>query len=124
MFEINRSPYIKIDLNPGVYSFGFNSGTGKTWLYKLAQEYQGYGEPIAGYTYRDFKLKHDPFLEFKNAKVIVIDRYDLYKGYLDNLIDSLMDKIILLDCKSKYSGNAKDRLCTLHLAAEGIEVTP
>lgn len=123
MFEINRNPFIRIDLKPGVYVFRNASGSGKTWLYNLFYTYEGFGDPVACYTYRDYKMNRDPAIEFAKAKVIMIDRYDLYKSHLDKLIASLADKIILIDYKTCYAAREKDNLCQIHLYSNGIEVT-
>ena len=123
MFEVNRNPFIKIDLEPGVYTFGRVSGQGKTWLYKLFYDYEGYGEKVACYSYRDFKLHRDPTDEFQNAQVIMIDRYDMYRGYLDSLIATLKNKIILIDYKICYAARENDQYCSITLHPNGIEVT-
>lgn len=96
-------PNIEITGEPGVYFFDLESGIGKTYLLKSLKEVASFKDTIA-YTYNDrLFLKDLKALvnEYRdNLKVIMLDRYDMYKNEFVDIIDSLADKcIVLIDVK-------------------------
>ena len=83
------STKVNIDLDAGLYCFEMESATGKTRLYKRLKELQIQGEPVVSYSYNDYMYGVDlvKLLEMHpNAKVIMLDRYDIFKGLYKDII--------------------------------------
>ena len=126
MFRIDKyNVNVTIDLENGVYTFENLSASGKTRLAKLFSKWQAYGEPVASYTYID-KLRnislHDILFD-KDIEVVVLDRYDMYKGFCSNeVIQVAGDKIILIDCKSETLINIPIETCFIEMSEHSIEV--
>lgn len=127
MFEINKyNPSIKINLNNGIYIFDSKSAIGKTRLCNELKTLQAYGEPVAGYTYNDLKLGQnlDNLLNNRFYKVIMIDRYDLYKNlYIEGIEQASKYCIILVDCKGESPFNLDYDICKIEMTIDLIEVT-
>ena len=95
MLFINKVPFIKLNLNPGVFVLDDTSAAGKT--YNVT----------------------------KQTKVLFLDRYDMYYEYehseeLANFANSGI--IVLMDCKRVESYPEECGLATIKLSQEGIEV--
>lgn len=118
-FSIDGFYHINFRLKNGIYYFFPESSTGKTCLMKLLKEYSKLGEPVCGFTYSDLKLNDKPNF---SAKVVLLDRYDLYNGlYVDEMIRSSDRSIILIDCKSTKRITSKLALIKL-VSPREIEV--
>lgn len=125
MFQLNTYDYkLDIKLENGLYII-HPTCKGKTFLAKLLIKYQAYGEPVASYTYAD-KIHGTPIetiLTPNKFKLIMIDRYDMYKGYGIELAEECArNSIVLIDCK--YSGGLSDidKWCYLEVKGDTIVV--
>lgn len=117
-------PNINIDLNNGVYIFDSESATGKTYLCKHLKNLRAYGEPVASFTYNDILIGNKIEDTFKNYKVIMLDRYDLYNEMGHCLMEKYRDKsIILVDCKKGFIKDIDSELCFISLTENNIEVS-
>lgn len=117
---------IKIELSNGVYIFNNESATGKTRLLKLLKQYRTVGEKVAGYTYSDKQAGLPPESCFRdNPEVVMFDRYDMYKGYADKIIEKhCRDSIILIDLKCDQAiVPLVDDWCTISLTDNAILVS-
>lgn len=109
---------VKVDvlLDNGVYIFNNMSSTGKTYLYNTISMYLGDKDiNVFGLTYTEYQkgLTLDKALKDK-AKLVVVDRYDMYKGEFDAEIEELgKTGIVLVDCKSPTELKAYH--CTIKL---------
>lgn len=121
---------IEIDLEPGIYVLDFFSGTGKSYLCKCLKALRVAGEPLDGYTYTD--MIHNPSLglvgylnegELGEVKVLMIDRYDLYRDKFEAEIEALSHRcVVLIDCKYKAPFEEYE-VCKLSLQRRLIRVT-
>lgn len=95
---------IDIQLDNGVYVFNNISSTGKTYLYNTINMYLNLDDeiPVFGLSYTDYEKGLTLAKAIKDkAKLVVIDRYDMYKGEFDKEIEELgKNGIVLVDCKS------------------------
>lgn len=123
MFRIDKGKVkVIINLDNGVYYFDEESATGKT---RLAKVFRGYTQdyPVASYSYDDLALKipFDTLVKPGEQKVLVIDRYDIYKGTLTEQIKEFAKTgIVLIDCKG--NPGVKCNLCFIEMTADTIEV--
>lgn len=102
----NLAVDIEIDLPNGIYSLDSYSGAGKTRLAKLLRVIQKRDRDVISFSYDDLLVgaSLEQLLEFIGCipKVIMLDRYDLYKGHYTELLNSYADEsIILIDCKTE-----------------------
>lgn len=123
MFTINKA-LIKIDiqLNNGVYYFDEELATGKTRLTKLLRGYMQ-DFPVSSYSYDDLVagLDFDKVVKPSEQKLLVIDRYDLYKGRFKEQIEKLAKTgIVILDCNGDPLIPCE--LCYLNMQDDKIEV--
>lgn len=119
------TPIVNIELENGIYVFDSESATGKTRLCKLLKNWKAYGEPVDAYTYNDF-LKGYALNSVltPNNKVILLDRYDLYKNEGHELINMCASKsVVLIDCKTPFLGGIDDKTCFIDMTEDKIEVT-
>lgn len=127
MFELSKySTKIKIDLDNGLYVFENQSATGKSRLCSVLKKYCAYGEPIFGYTYSDLLMGIDISFALNPGrfKVIMLDRYDMYKGLGSDLIlQCKSNSIILVDCKSSFTVTNDHDWCYIDMDAHSIEVS-
>ena len=120
------SAQIKVDinLNNGIYHFDCESATGKTRLYYVLKDYQLLGEPVVAYSYEDYLngVKLDDKIN-SNTKLILIDRYDMFKGeYVDLLLKNEKACIVLIDSKETLDFCEYDSVCGINMTKESIEV--
>ena len=88
---------VKVNLEPGIYEADNESATGKTWLCNLLKQYHAYGQPVAGYTYNDYK-EHLPLPS--DVKLLVMDRYDMYNGaFAKELLALSKTAVVIIDSK-------------------------
>lgn len=104
MWDNSDKPWdVKIDIEAdnGVYLLGGSQADGKTWLCeelsKMGLEYRD----TVGYTYDDYRRNITLDDMIKNTcngvpSVIMIDRYDMYPGVLNDDIKKYVDKSIVL----------------------------
>lgn len=90
---------IDISLPNGDYQFVLDSSTGKTYLANKLKEYRRLGKPVTAVSYVDFTENTMKLLD-REYNVVLIDRYDLYSGKLDNIIAELGARTtVLVDFK-------------------------
>lgn len=119
------NPSITINLDNGIYIFNNESATGKTRLCKRLKDLKAYGEPVDSFTYNDLLrgIRLDSVLTPVN-KVILLDRYDLYKTEGYDLINKCADNsIILIDCKTPFMGSLDIEDCFIEMGEDSIVVT-
>ncbi len=123
MFKIdNMRVDVSIQLDNGIYYFDEQSATGKTRLAKLFRDYAP-DIPVSSYSYDDLELEipFDALVKPKQQKVVVIDRYDLYKGKFVQQIEEFSKYgIVLLDCKG--DPGIPCELCFIDMKPDRIEV--
>ena len=116
-------PYVTIDLDPGIYVFSRDRATGKTRLYKALLDVKRYKDVVA-YTYEDTFDNKDLSNSVKTAKVIMFDRYDLYRNKFTDIICKYSDKaIILIDCKNTEDLDVGYDFCKIDMSIARITVT-
>ena len=126
MLFINKVPFIKLNLNPGVFVLDDTSATGKTYLANLMRKYSDNTSVLSVYSYGDYLKGLDiGYNVTKQTKVLFLDRYDMYYEYehseeLANFANSGI--IVLMDCKRVESYPEECGLATIKLSQEGIEV--
>jgi uridine kinase len=117
--------HIKIDLPNGIYSMGTMSASGKTYLTKLLSQVTSQKDIICisynNYLYIDSLTK---LADKLNAKVIILDRYDMYREAFKEDILQLKEKtVILLDSKHGTSFDEFVEVCTVDFRKDCLEVS-
>ena len=119
---------IIINLDPGIYKLPRNSSEGKTWLYKelkRCSRIEGL-DNVIGYTYTDFRdgLDLQGLIDkMSGVKVIMFDRYDMYNGEFESIINKYSDTaIILIDCKSDLNISTDKRVKTARMNIERMRI--
>ncbi len=118
------NPTVNINLENGIYTFDAESATGKTRLCKHLKKLKAYGEAVDSFTYDDL-LRGDTLDKVLKAenKVIMLDRYELYKSEGHELINQCSAKsIILIDCKSAFLGSSDSEDCSIVMTEDSLEV--
>ena len=95
---------LKVNLKPGIYRLGMESGTGKSLLYSaIKTRPDRFDFKADAITYWDIKLEKDiQYLRNSNLNIILFDRYDKYSNNTKcwDIILAQKDKAaILLDLK-------------------------
>lgn len=115
---------IRINLDNGIYQVDPVSASGKSYLYSMLQELDR--EDILSLSYKDMKLlankeaKNELFS--RDYKLILIDRYDLYNGVLNEYLQRYNEKaIVIVDLKQK-SEDWIDHMCEFNLTKDELEV--
>lgn len=114
---------IYINLENGVYNFTGLSATGKTRLCKLLRDMEIQDKNVIGYTFEDEKLgiNLENQIDKLNPKVIMLDRFDLYKDkFTDKIEEWGKNSIVLVDCKGNL--DADYDYCSISLYEDKIEV--
>lgn len=124
MFRIDDAR-IKVDikLDNGIYCFYGDSGEGKTRLAKLFRNYS-IKFPVASYSYNDLVLDipFDVLVKPGKQKVLVLDRYDLYKTMFTEQIKEFANTgIVLIDCKGDPLIECE--VCFIRMEIDSIEVS-
>ena len=105
MLILGRDPKISIYASPGIYFFGPEAGTGKTYLYKCIKKLSCEDNSLTAYTYSDYyngiSLK-ERFEKFP-PRVVVIDRFDLFRddtSICEALMSVMKSAVVLIDLKN------------------------
>ena len=128
MYQLNYIIPIDIQLDNGLYTFYSESGMGKSRLYHLVREYMTNPKLDAyAVTYADLNRGERVQEEVakRKPKLIIFDRYNMYKRQFLDVIKEYKDKaIILADYKgiSDVFDGMPDEQCVLELKADRIEV--
>ena len=115
---------INIRLKPGIYLCEAESATGKTYLYKMLLGLHSHPEVIC-ITYDTVELIADfeTLLISRKAKLVILDRYDMYAGRFDDTIEKYRDDIIfIIDYKQGCSLNRYAKSCYVELSKDKLEV--
>lgn len=116
-------PRVELNLNPGIYVFTKDSAIGKTRLYKALKDVKKFRDVVA-YTYEDTFDNNEIDSLAANAKVIMFDRYDLYRNKFTDIICKYSDNaIILIDCKDTEDLDVGYDLCYIDMSIKEINVT-
>lgn len=124
-----QSVDITINLDNGLYIMDTDSAVGKTRLTNLIKLLEAYGEPVVGYTYNDYlENKYDfrKYLDRKNPKVIILDRYDMYFEAYKDVLEKWRNKaIVLVDskyCNYSYVVSQDDDMVRIEMTETSITV--
>lgn len=97
--------------NPGIYSMGNASGTGKTYLKQILS----YEDDICALTYDSKNVIMTKLREFRGStkSILYIDRFDtIVDAEICELLDSLKNRYVILDFKNN---NHSDLLHAKHI---------
>lgn len=127
LIDIDKTPFININLEPGVYRFGYNSREGKTFLNFIIDFYSDQDIPLSTYSYKNYVNKESLQSKIKaNTKVFMLDRYDLYNQESDTeVIQRFIANggIVLIDAKLAESMPAiQYKFCTIEAESDGVIV--
>ena len=120
-------PKLSIELEPGVYVFRPISASGKTFMHHTLKDVARKYDTVA-YTYDDYldgiSLEHKINRCIGIPEVIMLDRYDMYIGKCDDIIDEYDSKsIILLDIKDTTEATKRaDDFVYIERSNESIRV--
>lgn len=112
-----------IDLQPGLYLTTKRSSCGKTYLCEILKAYRKAGYPVNTYTYDDLdRVDMSKELDINKYKLIVIDRYDMYRDMCHNEILKFVDAggIVIIDCKEYFALRPKCKLCVVDITQPGV----
>lgn len=121
----NYTDIVDVDLTAGIYQFEDDSATGKTRLCELLKKYRAYGEKVYAYTYNDLLVGIDFESDVKQQeyKVVMLDRYDMYKGRFSETIKELSKScVVLIDCKHELGINSLVHLAEIELRPNAVLV--
>ena len=115
---------IKINLSNGIYQAEPVSSSGKSYLYTMLQELGR--DDILALSYKDMKfLVNEAAINeifSQNYKLILVDRYDLCEGVLDNYLQRYENTaIVIIDLKQK-SESWIEHMCEFDLTECRLEV--
>jgi spore coat polysaccharide biosynthesis predicted glycosyltransferase SpsG len=126
MLRFSSVPNIVIDVETGVYQFANQAGTGKTYLYSLLSRIMEGDSSVLSVTYSNALLGKEGVINYikeNKPKVMLFDRYDMYVGVFDDVINDFSNNaIILVDLKHKESSIKFTGICNVYLKEHVIEV--
>ena len=127
MVEFSGVPSIVIDAEPGLYTFGPESATGKSYLYSLLKARQASGEKVVAYTYWDYKvhLNLADLISGIKPEVVLVDRLDCFvedSKVVEALVTASDTMIVLTDLKQLAPAPFGCKLATIELEKERREV--
>lgn len=127
MVEFSGVPSIVIDAEPGLYTFGPESATGKTYLYTLLKARQMAGMRVVAYTYWDYKvnLSLSGLIASISPELVFVDRLDCFvedSKVVGALVTASDTMIVLTDLKQLAPASFGCKLATIELEKERIEV--
>lgn len=124
MIELLSDRKILIDLDNGIYTFGNESASGKTFLYKMLSKLRS-GKDIIAITAETARY-FNSFLDIArhdHVILVILDRYDMYEGkYVDNIVTLKDDAVILLDYKQGDLFSEYIQGCYIELSESSLEV--
>ena len=103
---------IKVNKNPGIYSFEPLAATGKSYLCRTCKRLRESGVRAAGYDYGDYK-RGLPLP--RDVELLVVDRYEKYQVLDDELLELARTCIVLVDIKTDPFPD----VCAVAFAADG-----
>jgi tRNA A37 threonylcarbamoyladenosine biosynthesis protein TsaE len=116
---------ISIEADNGIYIFDNMSGTGKTRLCNVLKDYMLIDDSIVAITYNDVKVFKSAVLDIikpSKQKLLMLDRYDLYRPFAEDKIKEFgKTGIVLID--SKLEIGYFDDIVIVGLLPDRIEVT-
>jgi hypothetical protein len=116
---------VVIDLEPGVYFFSSDSAIGKTYLAKLLQS-RSSRQDFVIISYNNYYMIESlsNVIERQNAKVVLLDRYDMYAESFKNDILKYKDSVIfLIACKRGSTLMAGAYECSLEFSEGCMKVS-
>lgn len=123
----NKSYYLNVNLNNGLYKFVNESGTGKSYLRSVViPQYRNAGYKFYAITYEADRSDIQYIDQIKSRlplELLIVDRYDLYKtDLLSNfLADLSKDTIIIIDTKLGI-GDIKCRSVDIIFKKDGFDI--
>lgn len=91
---------------------------------QAVKKLKAYSEPVESYTYNDILCGTDIDKISGDYRVIVLDRYDMYKGIGQNLTKRYKDRsIVLIDYKEGNMPYVENEICFIDLTENRIEVS-
>ena len=103
---------IKVNKDPGIYSFEPLAATGKSYLCRTCKRLRKSGGRVAGYDYEDYK-RGLPLP--KDVGLVVVDRYEKYQVLDDELLELAKACIVLVDIKTDPFPD----VCAVEFTADG-----
>lgn len=118
---------IVVNVKPGVYYFDSESATGKTFMCKMLAKLKR--KDVIVITYDNEELiksesELDSLINKKNTKLVMLDRYDMYVGKFDNVMNRHRNNVIfLVDCKKPYKMKCEAKWCAINMTDKKVEVS-
>lgn len=97
---------ISSNVDKGIYLFEQQSSTGKTRLFQLLNTLRSRGLNVFGYTYDDYMKNISKDVIPGNVQLLLVDRYDMYIGKINEKIIEVFNNggLVLLDSKQINTG--------------------
>lgn len=117
MIEVMSDRKILVDLDNGIYTFGNESATGKTFLYKMLAKLRSRKDILClTANTADLVDSISKIVERDDVKLLLFDCYDVYEGKFADEILALRDKVvILMDYKQGSIFGEYQNICTIEL---------
>lgn len=123
-----RNIEVNISLEPGIYIFEPDSGTGKSYLCKLLHDLNKIGENVLSITLDEWEDNKDNLINkitSNDYDVIMFDRFGLYA---DSAVDAVkgIDStkcVVLIDTKYKTGGLSGFYECSIKFDTERVLVS-
>lgn len=124
MIELTKfRPVIRVNLEPGVYTFVKDSADGKSYLCHLLRKLSTADSRVNSYTYSDksvFSLAK--LFENKALELVMLDRYDMYPGEgVAEIAEFSKGGIVLIDSKN-YKLPLQITTCFLTMSANEMVI--
>lgn len=125
--KFNSYREIIVNLKPGVYYFDSESATGKTFICKMLARLRMKDVIVITYDNEELiknEAELDMLINEKNAKLVILDRYDMYVGRFDDVMNRHRnDVIFLVDCKKPYKMKCEAKWCAINMTDKKVEVS-
>lgn len=124
-FQCFNKMNVRINLNPGIYRFGNESASGKTYMYKLLTSLSNRKDilGVSASNYHVFKNSIEELINNFNVQLVIFDRYDMYSEYFEDVMLKYSSEIVfLIDCKRSCSIRRNTKRCYIELYRDKIEV--
>ena len=107
MYRLDGAVHILVDLPAGLYQFGPQGSTGKSYLYRYLFQRKNAGDKVYAYTYGQHPIKELLAINpADHSDCIILDRATLYAeepGVFEWVLEASKVATVLMDIKTLHS---------------------
>lgn len=129
MYRLDGAVHILVDLPAGLYQFGPQGSTGKSYLYRYLFQRKNAGDKVYAYTYGQHSIKELLSINpVDYSDCIILNRATLYAeetGVFEWALEASRVATVLMDIKTLHSKLSKyATMVTIRKQGLDVEVTP